>query len=79
MAELIEANQSTEAIPKTFQVHFERTKNKVEWRAESNLLDLAVAANAALDYNQFLFDELDEANFKENELEELDADLPVKC
>ena len=25
------------------------------------------AANAALDYNQFLFDELDEAAFKENE------------
>jgi len=48
-SELIEANQSTDAIPKTFQVHFERTKNKVEWRAESNLLDLAVAANAAVE------------------------------
>ncbi len=35
------------------------------------------AANAALDYNQFLFDELDEANFKENELEELDAELKL--
>ena len=34
-------------------------------------------ANAALDYNQFLFDELDEANFTANELEELDAELKL--
>ena len=35
------------------------------------------AANAALDYNKFLFDELEEAGFKENELEELDAELKL--
>ncbi len=35
------------------------------------------AANAALDYNRFLFDELDEAGLKENELEELDAELKL--
>lgn len=35
------------------------------------------AANAVLDYNQFLFDELEEAGFKENELEELDAELKL--
>lgn len=35
------------------------------------------AANTALDYNRFLFDELDEVNFKENELEELDAELKL--
>ncbi|HMK05355.1 MAG TPA: DNA repair protein RecN [Ferruginibacter sp.] len=35
------------------------------------------SANAALDYNKFLFDELDEAGFKENELEELDAELKL--
>jgi DNA repair protein RecN (Recombination protein N) len=34
-------------------------------------------ANIALDYNQFLFDELEEASFKENELEELDAELKL--
>ena len=34
-------------------------------------------ANAALDYNQFLFDELGEAGLKENELEELDAELKL--
>ncbi|UEG49797.1 DNA repair protein RecN [Ferruginibacter lapsinanis] len=36
-----------------------------------------LTANAALDYNQFLFDELDEAGLKENELEELDAELKL--
>ena len=35
------------------------------------------AANTALDYNQFLFDELEEAGLKENELEELDAELKL--
>jgi len=36
-----------------------------------------MTANAALDYNRFLFDELEEAGFKENELEELDAELKL--
>ena len=31
-------------------------------------------ANAALDYNQYLFDELEEAGFKSHELEELEAE-----
>ena len=35
------------------------------------------AANTALDYNQFLFDELEEAGLKENELEEMDAELKL--
>ena len=35
------------------------------------------AANTALDYNQFLFEELKEAGLKENELEELDAELKL--
>jgi len=34
-------------------------------------------ANTALDYNQFLFDELEEAGLKENELEELDAEIKL--
>ncbi len=32
------------------------------------------SANAVLDYNQFLFDELEEADLKENELEELEIE-----
>ncbi len=34
-------------------------------------------ANAVLDYNSFLFDELDSIGLKENELEELDAELKL--
>ncbi|MEX0636401.1 MAG: AAA family ATPase, partial [Ferruginibacter sp.] len=34
-------------------------------------------ANKELDYNKFLFDELDELSFKENELEELDTELKL--
>ena len=34
-------------------------------------------ANTALDYNSFLFEELEEAGLKENELEELDAELKI--
>jgi DNA repair protein RecN (Recombination protein N) len=49
-------------------------------KAKKELLELQAeqsTANAALDYNQFLFDELDEANFKDNELEELDVELKL--
>lgn len=35
------------------------------------------AANKELDYNKFLYDELEEAGFAENELEELDAELKM--
>lgn len=34
-------------------------------------------ANKELDYNQFLFDELNELSLKENELEDLDAELKI--
>lgn len=34
-------------------------------------------ANTALDYNKFLYDELDELSLKENELEELDVELKL--
>ncbi len=49
-------------------------------KAKKELNDLQAeqaAANAALDYNQFMFDELYEAGFKENELEELDTELKL--
>ncbi|MBC7423319.1 MAG: DNA repair protein RecN [Ferruginibacter sp.] len=49
-------------------------------KAKKELLELQqqqAAANTALDYNQFLFDELYEASLKENELEELDAELKL--
>lgn len=36
-------------------------------------------ANKELDYHQFLFDELEEANFQENEIEEIDAEIKLMC
>jgi DNA repair protein RecN (Recombination protein N) len=35
------------------------------------------AANKELDYNQFLFDELEEANFSENEIENISAEIKL--
>jgi DNA repair protein RecN (Recombination protein N) len=34
-------------------------------------------ANKEFDYNQFLFDELEEANFQENEIENIDAEIKL--
>lgn len=41
------------------------------------LLQQQADANRELDYNKFLFDELDELSLKENELEQLDAELNI--
>ncbi|MGF2413542.1 DNA repair protein RecN [Ferruginibacter sp.] len=47
-------------------------------KKELHVLQLQqTAANTSFDYNKFLFDELEEASFKENELEELDAELKL--
>jgi DNA repair protein RecN (Recombination protein N) len=35
------------------------------------------SANKELDYNQFLFDELEEADFSENEIENIDAEIKI--
>ena len=43
----------------------------------SNLQAQQDSANAALDYNRFLFDELEDAAFTENELEELETELKL--
>ncbi len=42
-----------------------------------HLLQQQAAANRELDYNRFLFDELEAAALKENELEDLDAELKL--
>lgn len=49
-------------------------------KAKKELLALEAeqaAATSTLDYNQYLFDELEEAGFTENELEHLDAELKL--
>jgi len=52
--------------------HYTKTKKELE------ALQLQQAnADKELDYNKFLFEELDELSFKENELEELDAELKL--
>ena len=51
---------------------YSKTKKELQ-----ELRQQQTAANTALDYNQFLFDELEEAGLKENELEELDAELKL--
>ncbi|CAN5119169.1 DNA repair protein RecN [soil metagenome] len=51
---------------------YSKTKKELQ-----ELVQQQAAANTALDYNQFLFGELDEAGLKENELEELDAELKL--
>ena len=52
-----------------------------QWRENKKGLDALQYQKkqftAAHDYNKFLFDELDSANFKENELEELDSELKL--
>ena len=65
---------NAEQLQQYQQVFLQYKKTKKELTA---LQTEQAAANAALDYNQFLFDELDEANFKANELEELDAELKL--
>jgi len=65
---------NTELLQQYRQVFHQYKKAKKEL---GELQAEQAAANAALDYNQFLFDELDEAGLKENELEELDAELKL--
>ena len=51
---------------------YSTAKNKLE-----ALLQQQAVANKELDYNRFLFDELEELSLKENELEDLDAELKL--
>ena len=41
------------------------------------LKDEQAAANKEFDYNKFLFDELEEVNFSENEIENIDAEIKL--
>ena len=41
------------------------------------LTDEQAAANKEFDYNKFLFDELEEVNFSENEIENIDAEIKL--
>lgn len=73
--EVLDALAGNGELLAAYQQNFQQYKQaKKELTA---LQEEQSAANAALDYNRFLFDELAEADFKENELEELDAELKL--
>lgn len=56
----------------------EQFASYIKLKQELGLLQEAQAnADKELDYNRFLFDELEELSLKENELEELDAELKL--
>ena len=56
---------------KAFQVYSDASRKLSQRKEES------AGFNRELDYQQFLFDELAEANFKESELENLEAELKI--
>jgi len=63
-----------ELLRKYREVFFRYREEKKELE---ELVTRQEAANARQDYNQFLYDELAEASFSENELEELDSELKL--
>ena len=73
--EVLDALAGNMEILQQFQQVFHQYKKSKKELTE--LQSEQSAANAVLDYNQFLFDELDEANFTANELEELDIELKL--
>ncbi len=54
-----------------FKKYLSEKQQLEEWMQEQS------SANKELDYHKFLFDELEQAGFKENELEDIDADLKI--
>lgn len=73
--EALDALADNDGLLHQYQKYFQQYK-----KAKKELLALETeqaAANSSLDYNRFLFDELEEAGFTENELEGLDAELKL--
>ncbi len=73
--EILDALADNTALLATHAAHY---KNYYQCRQELDaLLAEQAHANKEADYNRFLFDELDAAALKENELEDLDAELKL--
>lgn len=73
--EVLDALAENDGLLEQYQKYYQHYK-----KAKKELISLETeqaAANTTLDYNRYLFDELEEAGFKENELEELDAELKL--
>lgn len=67
------ANHSNELLQyqTLYKQYLSGKKQLNEWKQQQ------ASANKELDYHKFLFDELEEAWFKENELEDVEADLKM--
>ncbi|MEO6948185.1 MAG: DNA repair protein RecN [Ginsengibacter sp.] len=73
--EVIDALGDNFKLVEDYQLVYKNYKSTL---AELQKLSLAqVTANKEYDYNQFLFTELEEANFREGEIEKLDIDIRV--
>ena len=73
--EVLDALAGNTAALQQLKIKFaEYTTAKKEFET---LQQQQAAANKELDYNKFLFDEMEELSLKENELEELDAEIKL--
>ncbi|HXS59124.1 MAG TPA: DNA repair protein RecN [Hanamia sp.] len=73
--EVVDSLAGNGKLLEQYQVVFKKYKsvlNELE-----KLKEEQASANKELDYNQFLFDELEQANFLENELENIDAEIKI--
>ena len=73
--EVVDALAGNGAILTTYTNSFQQYSKVKKELQELQLQQ--VNANTALDYNQFLFDELAEARLKDDELEQMDAELKL--
>ncbi|MFL5741525.1 MAG: DNA repair protein RecN [Flavisolibacter sp.] len=74
--EVLDALAGHQALLKTYRENFESaqlSKRKLE-----SLKEQKTRFNKEFDYHQFQFNELEEAGFKENELEDLDLELKMQ-
>ncbi len=73
--EVIDALASNGKMLEEYQTVFK--KYRLVLQQLEKLKSEQSAANKEFDYNQFLFDELDAANFHENEIENIDAEIKL--
>lgn len=73
--EVIDALSGTGKILEEYQIVFKKYRLVIQ--ELEKLKSEQAAANKEFDYNQFLFDELEAANFQENELENIDAEIKL--
>lgn len=73
--EVIDALAGNATLLAQYQTIFK--KYRVALQDLEQLRTAQADANKELDYNQFLFNELEEADFKENEIEDIDAEIKL--